>query len=193
MVRAVIFDLFETLITESATRPRGVTSLAPKLGCERGAFRTQWKVRRPAVTLGHLTFRQALRDVATYLGSRVEDATLQRLCDERIRAKATAFQPIEPEVLGMIEQLRSRHLRLGLISNCFAEDVVAWPACSLAAHFDCAIFSFEVGLAKPDPKIYAEAARRLQTSAAETWFVGDGMDDELSGAAQAGLRAFRAL
>ena len=128
MVRAVIFDLFETLITESATRPRGVTSLAPELGCERGAFRTQWKARRRAVTLGSLTFRQALGDIATGLGSCAEDATLQRLCDERIRAKAMAFEAIEPEVLGMIEQLRSRHLRLGLISNCLAEDVVAWPA-----------------------------------------------------------------
>ena len=55
------------------------------------------------------------------------------------------------------------------------------------------MFSCEVGLAKPDPAIYLEATRRLRVDVSDAWFIGDGMDDELSGAAQAGLRAFRAL
>jgi putative hydrolase of the HAD superfamily len=48
-------------------------------------------------------------------------------------------------------------------------------------------------LAKPDPAIYIEATRRLQVDACHTWFIGDGGSDELTGAMQAGLRAFRAL
>lgn len=193
MVRAVLFDLFETLITESRTRPAGVSSLGPELGCERGAFRAQWKARRPAVMVGHLPFRQALSDIAARLGSHAEEATLQRMCDERIRVKAEPFEQIEHQVLMMIGHLRSRDLRLGIISNCFAEDVVAWPQCSLASSFDCTVFSFEVGLAKPDPEIYLEATRRLRVDVSDTWFIGDGMHEELSGAEQAGLRAFRAL
>src|SRR5258708_1678326 len=58
MVQAVLFDLFETLITESGTRPAGVSSLAPELGCEREAFRAQWKARRAAVTAGCVSFRE---------------------------------------------------------------------------------------------------------------------------------------
>jgi FMN phosphatase YigB (HAD superfamily) len=38
-----------------------------------------------------------------------------------------------------------------------------------------------------------EATRRLGVLPAETWFVGDGADEELSGAERAGLLAFRAL
>lgn len=193
MVKAVVFDLFETLITESMARPAGVSSLGPELGCEREAFHAQWKARRRAVTVGHLSLRQALSDIATSLGSHVEDAILQRVCDERIRIKATSFDQVEDQVLRMIGDLRSRDLRLGIISNCFAEDVVAWPQCPLAPHFDCAVFSFAVGLAKPDPEIYFEAIRRLRVDVSETWFVGDGMHEELSGAEQAGLYAVRAL
>jgi FMN phosphatase YigB (HAD superfamily) len=48
-------------------------------------------------------------------------------------------------------------------------------------------------LAKPDPEIYREAMRRLQADVSQTWFIGDGGDEELSGAEQAGLRAFRAV
>jgi FMN phosphatase YigB (HAD superfamily) len=193
MPRAVLFDLFETLVTESLTQPAGVSSLASAFGCERQAFRTRWKALRPAVTAGHVSFRQALKDIATSLGGHAEEATLQRACDERARIKAEAFAQIEHQVLMMLDDLRRRNLRLGVVSNCFVEDVAAWPHCSLVSHVDCTVFSFEVGLAKPDPAVYREAIRRLDVDVSESWFIGDGGDDELSGAEQAGLRAFQTL
>jgi HAD superfamily hydrolase (TIGR01509 family) len=193
MVHAILFDLFETLITESRHPPSGVSSLAPEFGCAREAFRAQWKTRRPAVSAGRLSFRQALSDVVIALGGHADEAMLQRICDDRVRAKARPFAQIDPYVLTTLDHLRSWGLRLGVISNCFAEDVVDWPHSSLAARFDCTVFSFEVGLAKPDPAIYLEATRRLGVSASDTWFIGDGQDDELPGAERAGLRSFQAL
>jgi putative hydrolase of the HAD superfamily len=193
MPRAILFDLFETLITESRDPPRGVSSLAPEFGCAREAFRAQWKARRPAVTVGRLSFRQALEEIALSLGQHADEATLQRTSDDRIRAKAQPFERLEPNILTTIEHLRHRGLRLAVVSNCFAEDITAWPQCALASLFDCTVFSCEVGLAKPDPAIYLEATRRLGVDVSDTWFIGDGQDEELSGATQAGLRAFRAL
>jgi putative hydrolase of the HAD superfamily len=193
MLKAVLFDLFETLITESRTKPLGVSALAPELGCEREAFGREWKVRRPSVTVGLVSFRQALSDIASRLGTHADEGTLQRLCNERTSAKALPFREIEDQVLTAIDYLRSRDLRLGVISNCCAEDVAEWPRCSLASRFGCAVFSFEVGLAKPDPEIYIEATRRLRVEVSDTWFIGDGADAELSGATQAGIRAFKAL
>ena len=38
-----------------------------------------------------------------------------------------------------------------------------------------------------------EATRRLGVSASDTWFIGDGQDNELAGAERAGLRSFQAL
>jgi putative hydrolase of the HAD superfamily len=193
MVKAVLFDLFETLVTESRTRPAGVSSLAPDLRCEHAAFRRQWQALRPAVQIGRVSFGQALRDITTALGRHADDATLQRVCAERARAKATILAHVEHEILMMLDYLRGRDVRLGVVSNCFAEDVAAWSRCSLASYFGCTVFSFEAGVAKPDPAIYMEATRRLGVAASDTWFVGDGAQEELSGAEQAGLRAFRAL
>ena len=68
-----------------------------------------------------------------------------------------------------------------------------WSESGLAARVHCAVFSFDVGLAKPDPAIYLEAAGRLGLAPAATVFIGDGAGHELNGATQAGLRAFRAL
>ena len=193
MLKAVVFDLFETLITESRTRPAGVSSLAPGLGCERGAFREQWRAIRAGVLTGRVSFRQALSDITNGLGRPADDATLQRICDERTRTKAEPLAHVEHPVLMMLGHLRSRGLRLGVISNCFAEDVAAWPQSSLASHFGVTVFSFEAGIAKPAPEIYVEATRRLGVAVSEAWFIGDGAHEELRGAEQAGLRAFRAL
>jgi putative hydrolase of the HAD superfamily len=193
MVEAVLFDLYETLITESATRPAGVSSHASELGCDREAFRRRWKALRPAVTVGRMSFHEALRQITTGLGRPAEDEVLRQLSEARLRAKAEPFAQIEPQVLVMIDHLRSRDIRLGVISNGFAEDVAAWPSSPLGARFDCTAFSCEVGLAKPDPAIYQHAMRRLGVDASQTWFIGDGGDEELRGAAEAGLRAFRAL
>ena len=192
MARAVLFDLFETLITESRTRPAGVASLAPALGCEREAFRREWRALRPAVTRGEVTFRQALANIATRLEGHAGEATLHRLCDERVRVKAVPFAEVEPEILSLVDQLRRCGVRLGMVSNCFAEDVTAWLACPLSSRFECAVYSFDVGLAKPDPAIYREATRRLGVEPSDTWFVGDGQNEELAGAARAGVHALKA-
>ena len=193
MLQAILFDLFETLITESQTRPAGMSAWASQLGCEREVFRTEWKKLRPAAITGRVTLRQALSHIAKRAGSDVDDVTVDRLCDERIRIKAEPFEQVEHQIVMLIDYLRSRNVRLGVVSNCFAEDVAGWARCSLASRFDCAVFSFDVGLAKPDPAIYIEATRRLQVDASQTWFIGDGGSDELTGAMQAGLRAVRAL
>ena len=191
-MKAIVFDLFETLITESGTRPPGVSSLAPALGCEREAFRSHWKTLRPAVKIGRLSFRQALGEITTRLGAPTDDLTLQRLCEQRVRTKTEPFEQLEPQIVAMLDDLRNRGLRLGVVSNCCAEDVAAWPHSPLASRFDCTVFSYEIGLAKPDPEIYREATRRLQADVSQTWFIGDGGDEELSGAELAGLRPFRA-
>jgi putative hydrolase of the HAD superfamily len=139
-----------------------------------------------------LSFREAIGEITSALGCPADELTLQHICEERLRVKAEPFLEIEDPVLSMIDHFRARGLRLGVVSNCLAEDAAAWPNCSLASRFDCAVFSFEVGLAKPNPDIYIEASRRLQIDASDTWYIGDGADEELSGAAEAGVRPFRA-
>jgi putative hydrolase of the HAD superfamily len=61
-----------------------------------------------------------------------------------------------------------------------------------ASCVDVSVFSFDVGLAKPEPEIYVEALRRLNAEGRHAVFVGDGGDDELVGAERAGLRAAHA-
>ncbi len=192
MIRAVLFDLYETLITESHVAPTRASSLADALGLERQAYRAEWKARRPQIVLGELSFADALTDISQTLGGRVDTAAVQRICQQRTLEKAAAFAHPAEEVVTLITDLARRGIGLGVVSNGFREDVLPWSDCSLAPAFQCTAFSCEEGVAKPNPEIYLRAMRRLGSQPQTTLYIGDDGDDELSGAERSGLRAFRA-
>ena len=193
MIKAILFDLFETLVTESEVQPTRASSLGEKLGVEPQAFRSHWRIRRPRVILGQLSLAEALADICNSLAGRADTTAIQRICEQRIGEKTAVFDRIRDDVAALFTDLTNRGIGLGVISNCFDEDVRAWPVCSLARQVGCTVFSFAEGVAKPDAEIYRLAARRLGIEATSAVFIGDGGDDELVGAERAGLRAFRAV
>jgi putative hydrolase of the HAD superfamily len=192
VIKAVLFDLYETLITESHAAPTRASSLAPALGLERQAYRAAWKARRPRIVVGELSFADALTEISRTLAGTVDATAVQRICQQRMSEKAEACARIDDQVRTLITQLASRHIRLGVISNGFKEDVLPWSDCSLAPAFQCAVFSCDEGVAKPDPEIYRRALHRMGVQPDATVYIGDGGDNELAGAEQAGLRACRA-
>jgi len=60
----------------------------------------------------------------------------------------------------------------------------------LEARFDAVVISCEVGLSKPDPRIYELCLERLALPAASTLFVDDRADN-VEGAARIGLRTLQ--
>lgn len=192
MINAVLFDLFETLITESHLEPTRASTLGPALGLEREPYRREWTARRPRVVVGKLSFAEALTEACKALSGTVNKAAVQDICQQRIREKEPAYSAIDHQIVTLITELVRRDVRLGVISNGFKEDVLGWPGCSLAPAFQCTAFSCEEGVAKPAPEIYLRAVRRLGARAETTVYIGDGGDNELAGAEEAGLRAYRA-
>jgi HAD superfamily hydrolase (TIGR01509 family) len=193
MIQGVLFDLFETLVTESNPSIRRASSLASQLGVNDDAYRRHWRSRRVEVVLGRSAFRDVLAQITRTLGAMPDDNVLDDLRLERLSQKAAVLRNVEPDVLAALEALRARGLRLALVTNSFAEDVAGWDSSPLHLLFDVALFSCVVGLAKPDPEIYLLACRRLDVSPSHTLFIGDGGDEELAGARRAGLHARQAL
>ena len=192
MLSAVLFDLFETLVTESGAPVPRAGALGEFFGLDPKAYRAEWKQLRPLVLRGQLSFKGALLEVSERLGVVIPASLLQQACDDRARARASLFQRIDPELLELTRDLSGRGMRLAVVSNCMAEDVGAWPGSAFAAHFDSAKFSFMAGAVKPDPRIYLDTIDQLDVSPEETVFIGDGGDDELEGARSAGLGAAQA-
>jgi putative hydrolase of the HAD superfamily len=99
---------------------------------------------------------------------------------------------VEREVLETLDQLRKDGKCLGLVSNLtLLPDLVRQDLdrMSLGSRLDATVFSSEVGVRKPDPRIFRVALERLGSDPAETVFVGDRLYDDISGAEAVGMRA----
>lgn len=92
----------------------------------------------------------------------------------------------------MLRQLKSRGLRLGLLSN------TTWPGqfhrqalqdLGLLELLDEAVFSSDVGLWKPNTPAFRHVLDLLDVSPAQAVFVGDLPEIDVTGAQRAGLRA----
>jgi HAD superfamily hydrolase (TIGR01509 family) len=188
-IKAVLFDLYETLVTERGLDVPRAGKLGPAFGIPTERFRPVWKAHRKRIVRGELTFRDALFDIGAQLNVPIDTATVDLVCEERLRAKRMVMRRVDPELAAMTRDLRQQGIPLAVVSNSMAEDVAAWHECALAHEFSTVLFSHAVGMAKPDPDIYLEAARRLGADPAEVVFVGDAAVEDLVGAQSAGLRA----
>jgi putative hydrolase of the HAD superfamily len=93
-----------------------------------------------------------------------------------------------PDVLPMLEQLRARHIKLGIVSNWeeWLEDLLI----ALEVHdwFAVVVASGPFGRAKPHPSIFERALELAGEPAKRTVYVGDSPREDVDGARQAGLR-----
>jgi len=98
---------------------------------------------------------------------------------------------VEPEVLATLDRLRRDGYAMGLVSN-----VSLLPhlmradldRLGIGRYLDGSVFSSEVGVRKPDPRIFREALDRVDADPAETVFVGDRLYDDVGGARAVGMR-----
>jgi putative hydrolase of the HAD superfamily len=187
LAKGIIFDLFHTL-TGRESEWSNLPWTSDVLGIDRGLWdnlltshsdkRLTGKVRDP--------FKIILE-----LAHSADPAIPQSLVREAVRIRTQRFRDclmrIPQENIEALKRMRVAGLRLGLISNCDALEVGAWPGSPLDGCFDAAIFSCEAGCAKPEPAIYAKCLDTLGLPAEECLYVGDGGSDELIGAKNAGL------
>ena len=93
----------------------------------------------------------------------------------------------EPGTAEALARLKRAGLRLAVVSNSDGRATAALAATGLLDAFEFVIDSGEVGVEKPDPRIFQIALDRLGVSATETLYVGDLYEVDVVGARAAGL------
>jgi HAD superfamily hydrolase (TIGR01549 family) len=91
------------------------------------------------------------------------------------------------DALPVLEDLRGRGLKIGLVSN-GARDLEEFAA-HHALEVDAMIGSRSHGRIKPDPSIFVAALAALEVEAEEAAMVGDSFEDDIEGARALGMRA----
>jgi putative hydrolase of the HAD superfamily len=133
------------------------------------------------------TFRgDVWRGALRRLGRR--DAGLDDRLSVAYVAARRAGETIDPEAEPALRDLRRDH-RLALVTNGAGdvqrEKLARTP---LGPYFDAVVISTEVGIGKPDPRIFARAVAALDAAPGDATMVGDSLQRDVAGARSAGLR-----
>lgn len=190
--KAVIFDLFETLITEWGHKKYTKSEMCADLGIEREKFDFFWDEKEEARYLGDISFKDSILYVCKKCGKTVDNSVLSAIVDKRVETKSVCFEYVNPDVYMLLEKLKAMGLQTAIVSNCSPDEVTVLKESGIYRYFDEVILSYDVHMKKPDSCIYEEAAKRLGVAPSECIFVGDGGSDELPGAKAVGMTAVQA-
>ena len=186
MFSAVVFDMYETLVTVFDRRPYYSEMMAEDAGVPVEQYREHWHHYENIRTVGGCDLAEAVRGTLKELGISREDLT-DLIVRKRLADQDRVFGSIRPEIIAMLEGLKQQGFLIGLISNCYLEERDCIRASRLAPYFDVMMLSCELGIRKPDPEIFSRCAEALNIRADEILYVGDGGSMELEQAAASGM------
>ena len=96
----------------------------------------------------------------------------------------------------LLESLRERGLKVGIVSNAFDPPTLLrrdLERLGVAERIDFSVFSSEAGVRKPHPAIFQRALDALGVAAERTLFVGDSLSVDIAGARALGMHTCQAI
>ena len=195
----IFFDLDGTLMDHDAAELAGVKAFHERhrdlFPADFPSFLQQWQ------DLGNKYLNQFFDNKMTHLGQRqvrVQELFAPagvKLSDQDALEKFDFYLNhyqqnwrLYPDVLPCLDRLRGR--RLGIISNGDpGVQEIKLRNLGIRDRFEQVVFSGEVGVSKPDPRIFLEACRRMGTTPGESWYIGDNPEADVRGSRAAGMKA----
>ena len=141
---------------------------------------------------GRLNLEQARQELVGMalqaLGAEAPDLA-RRIAQDFSALRAEVLRPF-PGALETLRCLRERGVRLALVTNgSSAAQRRKIDRFGLAPLFDLVIIEGELGLGKPDERVYLHACEQLGVPPAEAWMVGDRLDWDVAAPQRLGILA----
>jgi putative hydrolase of the HAD superfamily len=188
---AVIFDLFGTLVHQFSLNPylEVLKRMAVELEADPETFKRLWFEAGQRRGMGvPESIRSSVEYVVDKMGLRKDEVKTEKIVEMRLDYVRGLLSPL-PYALDVLTKLRAAKFKIGLVSNCSIDVPQVWAETPFGPLLDTVIFSCEVHLSKPDPRIYLLAAKRLEVKPQLCLYVGDGSSRELTGASNVGMHA----
>lgn len=192
MIKAVIFDMYETLITLFDSPLYFGTQMAADAGIAEEKFQKIWRAEEKNRTIGKVTLEELLEKILRENNCFSEEK-MNAILKKRIRCKEETFEHLHIEIIPMLKALKENGILIGLISNCFSEEAMVIKKSILYPFFDAVCLSFDEGIQKPDPAIFERCIEKLGVRADECLYVGDGGSNELEAAQTFGMQVVQAV
>ncbi len=165
-IRTILFDFGGVLLRTEDHQPR--QKLAAKFGLseEELIYLVFGSPSALRASIGEITAEQHWQEVAAALGASADQIPY-------LKEQFFAGDRLDETLIEVIRSYRQTH-RVGLLSNAW-DDLRPFLNHQLGILdiFDDVIISAEVGLMKPDRRIYELAAQKFHTSVQEALFIDD--------------------
>ena len=191
MIKAVIFDMFETLVSLFIGRTYFGEDIGADAGVDPEAFRLLWHESEYARTVGSMTIEEGIAKGLESFGINSPDL-VKTIASHRLDNLKDTFDNIPDESEQLLIELHKRGIKIGLITNTFSDERDMIRACKLFKYFDATRISFEQGVCKPDPSMYKSIMEEFDVKPEECLYVGDGGSRELFVARDLGMKALQA-
>jgi len=202
MVKAVFFDLYQTLVRYEPSREE----LQAKALKEFGIEVSPEVFCRPLVIADEFIYQEIAR---SSLSQRSKEEQMKLWVQyEKVLLKEAGIETDEKLILGLLGKMRqfdmklvlfddvmpvltdlqSRGLILGLISNVDRDMTPVLSELRLTPLLQVVVTSQEVGFNKPQPEIFQAALKRTGVRAQEAIYVGDQYQIDVVGANRVGMK-----
>lgn len=187
MIKLLIFDLWQTLAyrgVEYSTTYEMLKQTGAKIPKEEFVkiFESSLQTRK-----WNSKF-EAYRNLCKNMGLETTEENIDLLM--QIRDKAEEETKLYPHTINMLLQLRKQGYKTGLISNSsiFAVRQIKKKT-NLLDYIDYPLFSFDVGVIKPDLKFFKEMLKIANCKPEEAIMIGDKLNDDVLPPKEIGMNA----
>ncbi|MFI6742862.1 HAD family hydrolase [Nonomuraea sp. NPDC050451] len=187
----VLFDLFGTLVKPFRRREHehAMAACSAVLGVAAHDCLKLWSRSFPERVRGRFAgVGENFRWIASELGHRAPDSAVAEAEALYLKFTEESLEPVDGAV-ELLSWLSARGVKAGLVTNCAPDVPIVWADSAFAPFFQHCSFSCSLGEVKPDAAIYRDALGGLGLEPERTLYVGDGSDEELTGAARCGMTA----
>jgi putative hydrolase of the HAD superfamily len=202
MIKAVFFDLYQTLVHYQPSQAELEAKALESLGFKTSAA----ALDRPILTaneffsneMGRRPLSQRPKEEIVALYGEYQRIVLQEAGikgDEKIILKLLGMMQqakmdlvLFDDALPVLFDLKKRGLVTGLISNIEKSMDDTIQKLGIASHLDVIVTSIEAGAAKPDPAIFSYAMKKVNVKPAESIYTGDQYQVDMAGAKAAGMQ-----
>lgn len=120
-------------------------------------------------------------DIAVKMSLELSDVYLDKLA---------SLKTLIPGARELLDWLKMQGYKIGVISNGFYEvQHRKMVSADIVNYFDAVVLSDDIGVNKPDRRIFDHALRKTQAKATRTLIIGDNPDTDIIGAIGAGWHA----
>ncbi|MCY3712084.1 MAG: HAD family hydrolase [Gemmatimonadetes bacterium] len=183
---AVLFDLDDTLVDRDRARDRFFSFLLNTYFPDLKPEGTPWAERMDMLRGLDRGGRGSKAAIHDYLfGDRpvMPVTTFVELMRSRLASYTSWSDEAEP----LLRCLQARKHPMAVITNGSKSQRDKIEALYASRYFDAVLISGEVGIAKPDPRIFRLALSRLNAAPGQSVFVGDSVEHDIAGARNAGM------